>query len=62
MVNELQIEKFKMFWEVNLTRFPMNYPPPSLDTRKAFKYFSESSAAHRISGVAHTILQHRDFQ
>lgn len=35
--NELQIEKFKMFWKLYSIIFPTRYPAPNLDTGKASK-------------------------
>lgn len=35
--NELQMEKFKMFWKVDSTIFPTHYPMPNVDTNKAAK-------------------------
>jgi len=35
--NELQIEKLKMFWKLDSTRFPTSYPMLNLGTGKAFQ-------------------------
>ena len=50
--NELQMEKFKMFWKLDSTRFPTSYHTPNLDTRKAFKNHLQKCVAHQ-GGTAH---------
>jgi len=42
-VNELQITKFHLGWNVDSNTFPTSYPAPNLDTGKASKSHLEVS-------------------
>jgi len=60
--NEIEIDKFKMFWKVDSIIFPTSYPAHNFDTGKASKIDLQKGIVHQIDGVAHQILQHGNFQ